>query len=1142
MPELAENVAYLSQEIGPRPAGTEEEQQAALYITEQLQKDAGLSAVIEDFSNASGTDTPQVLCCGVTLVVVVLSLFVPALAIPAIILSLLSAVLFAAEAFGRPVLSRLLARGVSQNVVAKYEPGYAAGAGGSRRRKVILVARYDSGKVRPELNGRLLSVMPAILWANLAAMVVVPFLVLIRSTLFPHAVDSVAIVFNVLTIILLVLVALPIVGVAMRRFSSYNEGANCNASGVAVLLEAARRVGRGRVSEADLTAQDEVSLHGEQAARAAGLVPDGAQLVYEAGQVAGPEFAPQSPEARLASAKAAVAALSGKPVSGASSADIAQHLVQIKEPPLPAPTDEAYREQRNEMREAFTTISPEDVQAARSAAEASGFAGIDDQGASTPSPSIAEPPAPGGAAPAAGYPFTGFAPSPSGGAVDSPSEEEVPDWFKKAQEKAKKPAKTNKPVQRSRYASALDAAVSESAARTADAGAPAADAGASAGRPVEPAADAGRPVEEPPAERRDDVHDAVVSPWSVQPQVGVRDESPARSSEAPASPAAPEEDSTDSENLPARDPAQEPSAAVPAERTPVDQYATIAMESIDVSDLRIDDVPPMEDIPMPSFLDPRNAQRAAQDALREEPARTRNRIDVTANGAGEEGRPALRPETGNAESADDAPATAPSAEAQRPIVLPDIGVASGTHAPLSELSKQRAPLADAEETGGKSAAKSLLNMLPEIDLSDPSSSDDGESATCAQTPDDAKASLRSTLPSLSGAVAGRQPAKEQGTGTGSTGSFTAAGATGAFAPVGSELMESADSEDIYVEDADDSAYESGFTETGAFAGPGYVEMPKSRVKRFFGRFRHKNKTEAATPQEWLDVDESFDAREVGAERGGWESFRQEDPESGVRGPGRRYAEDEIGDSYEEFEEDTFDGLADEREGDYSEGDYYGDDYDPEDDLDVDDEFPSNDRGRWQGGAFSRTRIGRVDTLSGPEEEDVKQMETPRPDEPETPSEIRQIYQFRNPDINTEVWFVALGSQLTNQAGIRSFIAEHQQDLHGSIFIDLDALGAGSLSMIESEGAYQKTKTSSRMRRYAKKASHASGVSVDSADIKWQESATSYAIRQGYQAMHLVGMDGMKPALFAQSDDLLENIDEDMLRDNTDFVMELLKNI
>ncbi len=68
-------------------------------------------------------------------------------------------------------------------------------------------------------------------------------------------------------------------------------------------MEVARRVGRGRVSEAELAARADASIHGEEAARAAGLVPEGAQLVYEAASVKPPEPAPQTPEARLAAAR-----------------------------------------------------------------------------------------------------------------------------------------------------------------------------------------------------------------------------------------------------------------------------------------------------------------------------------------------------------------------------------------------------------------------------------------------------------------------------------------------------------------------------------------------------------------------------------------------------------------------------------------------------------------------------------------------------------------------------------------------------------------------------------------------------------------------------------------------------------------------
>ena len=101
------------------------------------------------------------------------------------------------------------------------------------------------------------------------------------------------------------------------------------------------------------------------------------------------------------------------------------------------------------------------------------------------------------------------------------------------------------------------------------------------------------------------------------------------------------------------------------------------------------------------------------------------------------------------------------------------------------------------------------------------------------------------------------------------------GATGAAAPIGDELLENASENDMYVEDVDDSAYVEQITETGAMAGPGYVEMPKSRFGGIFGKFRRKKREEASSPQEWLDVEESFDAREVGAARGGWESFREE---------------------------------------------------------------------------------------------------------------------------------------------------------------------------------------------------------------------------------------------------------------------------
>ena len=138
--------------------------------------------------------------------------------------------------------------------------------------------------------------------------------------------------------------------------------------------------------------------------------------------------------------------------------------------------------------------------------------------------------------------------------------------------------------------------------------------------------------------------------------------------------------------------------------------------------------------------------------------------------------------------------------------------------------------------------------------------------------------------------------------------------------------------------------------------------------------------------------------------------------------------------------------------------------------------------------------------------------------------------------------MALGSELAQNAGMRAFLEAHESELRGAFIIDLDALGAGDLTMIEREGYLKPAKASSRMKRYIRKASQASGVKIANGSMMWEESAASFAAKHGQQAMHLVGMDGAKPALYGQVDDTIENIDDRKLNDNVQFLMELLKNM
>ncbi len=929
MSETMDHVAYLSQHIGPRPAGTEEEQQAALYITERLQQEAGLPAVIEDFNNVSNSEAVRTLCCVVMILTTALSLLLPIVSIPCVLLTAVAAVLFVLETLGHPLLSRLLPMGVSQNVVAKHEPGYAPGAKGARRRKVVVVARYDTGKAKAEMSGPIAEMLPVLRLVVLGAAVFVALFSLLRMVFFPHVSGAAAVVCNVLTVVALVLVALPVVGALADKRAAYNEGANCNAAGVAVLMDVAARVGLGRGSEGGALASGagfNPTVHGEEAARAAGLVPEGTQLVYEAASVQS-SGENQTPEARLASAKAAVAALSGKPVSGVSESDIAKNLALAEESFLSeslSDNEQAMNEEANGSLESAPMNGQGGIDALAEGAAAGDLpdGDVESNWASGAQAEIYnEGEMSGELASSSASGAAGDIPSMpvGGGAAAAGSMGGVPDWFKRAQQNAKKPSGANAPVHRSRYADAWDAVSAASEREQNLARDVEAERGEAPDRAEEAAAseEQGRSAgatlavgAEAPVEEGADV--------SVSAQAAEGFDVPEAGSANGANDEGMGDGESNEEEGAAAVPSSGRSTAGEGDGTSLDGRSVAV--PFDVEDLRVGTLPDQPEVGMPAFLQDYPAASEATVAA-SEAAGVSEDVPPAAPQRVEDGAQATPGAGEPAPIAASTPAAEPRRRPtkRRPITLPDVGSAP---APIpTEAQKQRAPLADVESSG-KTAAKKLLTMLPSIDLgkrgnsaSQEAAQVDGsgriEGAASSSSKKDV-ATLRKSLPSLSGSFAASQVVADDAASidavigdsaegmpeVGETsGRMTpvVAGATGSFAPVGEELLQNMDPDDIYVEDVDDSDYEGNVTETGAFAGPGYVEMPKSRMHRLLSKlpFGRKDREEETTTQEWLDVDESFDARSVGAARGSWESFRSE--------------EDADPAPYDDFGEDVNDG-------------------------------------------------------------------------------------------------------------------------------------------------------------------------------------------------------------------------------------------
>lgn len=1042
MAELNEHVAYLSQEIGPRPAGTEEEQRAALYISEQFSAEAGLTTAMEDFQCNPDSSLPRTLCSGVAVLVTLVATIVGALAVPAIVVSLICAALAAAEVFDKPVLSRLLNRGVSQNVVARYLPAKSP-TRASRRRKVIVVANYDSGKVRRDLNGAMPAVLPILYWVELAMLVVMPLLLAIRMVLAPDG--SVLVVFNALLAVAMVVAVLPVASFLLEKFANYNEGANCNAAGVAVLLEVASRVAAAR----DLPDAPEPTVHGEAAAVSAGLVPEGAEIVYHTGNTSedlGTSM--ESAAERLAAAKAAVAALSGKPVS-ATPAEVAT------EDESPAKGEE----------NGAVEVSPEE--------------------SLTPSSAAVVVPV---AAPA----------------YAAPVEHQVPEWFKKGQEQAKKPAK-EKPVQRSRYATALERAEEEINAREeherrnldelsermrvmrASVQAASAAAGAT-------------PTEIMDSVVADEGSEEISAPPSAS---AVNEE--ASPSLAPVLPAI-EVPAVEADQLPS--PSNNTVSAMLADIPAIASEPASSETGTPASKPVVPAVPAAPVVPQPTD-DPdvtvRDGQRPLTGATVAVPPIDLSTPDAPAAPAG--GQRVVVPSVGEvAETPASAPAAAP--RRRRAITLPNIGISQELPRISMDDCQQAAPLSeDRPEHDGR--VHDLSAVIPSVTTPEPSSAVSGtrESALLDALPSLGRTTT-TTDPALSGSIS-------------LAGTFSSMGATGAAAPIGDELLENASENDMYIEDVDDSAYVEQITETGAMAGPGYVEMPKSRFGGIFGKFRRKKREEASSPQEWLDVEESFDAREVGAARGGWESFREE---------GDIQAYDE-----EYLDADATTAFSPEFDDDFAEDGF-------------DAPRSSHRRGRhFEGGAFSRDQFddeseGEENQTSAADPSSVFGEGLPADFVFEPTPEIEQIEQFHSDRIDMEVWFVALGSELAGNGGMKAFMAAHEAELKGALIVELEALGAGELTLIDKEGTYVPKKASSRMKRLVRKAGQATGLKVPEATMEWRNSASAYALKHGQQALHLAGMDGRKPAFFAEEDDVIENIDNDMLALNSDFVMEVLKHI
>ena len=1180
MAEMMDDIAHLSQEIGPRPAGTEEEQQAALYIADELQKSAGFSTIVEDVSCASNGSSVGLICFALGFLCTLLAVIFPVLSIPCIIIGLLAAGLFACEAFGKPVLSRFLRNGVSQNVVAKYNQISITNT--NKRRKIILVTHYDSARVAFEYQGIIGRYLPIIRLVCTITLAVAPLILLIKTVFFASEAGGFALVLTVLQIICLVIMALPLISIIKTRFSSYNEAANNDAAGVAVLLDVARTVGNGLVSTEEMEERAReagVEVHGEEAAREAGVLPDGAEVTYQVREQK------MSPEESLAAAKAAIAALTGKPVADkVPLSDISSRLVrhgEFSDSEEAAAAAAVHFEVEEEGETPLYTPSSSSARpmTPRQSVEASAAeqrSAKQEQGSEEPESFVRD---------------SVEALQPGATGMRSSYQKQVPAWAKAAQEKAH----ANKPdlagsanVSRSRFADAPAAQMADASRRRTGA-APTTDAAVEQASTAAAEAVVPEPTYQEPeselakriAALREEIDDAA-APLLKKTEASFEEAQQDEPVEPVAEPTVVEaagegeEEELLAEGTPVIVQAFEPdrqsasdmieeqqSKKHSAKRKTASRHAiqkngiggflgrasnmvsnvsskvagrrgNHAHDGRDQDEAFEDDIVLVEDLvddldgrttAMPQIdveqFNETSYEPMVAEAVADHPDHNVQPVEELYVAEQEEIEP-VSPILGMDQMAPLDPTVPQGAvvveEEERSdrhvIVLPDV---VAPVANTMESAKQRAPMA-ADPDSTQPQAALLSNMIPQIGGEQDGYQPvvhGGEDRTVIKPigldlPDFNTSDFeRVVVPPINPAGETMAISYEEDHLVSPIG---AAGSTGSFAAVGAELIEEEPLESDFIEDADDSVFDEGFTQTGAFAGPDYVEMPRSRVGRIFGRFGKKKNHEEQTISEWVDVDSSYEAREVGKERGSWESFRNDDQN-----------DDFVDIDYEAVQEEG---------------------------------HPDRD---WNGGAFSLQSLrNRVSGSPRDEAEEVdglaeagaapkrSAMKRSVPKEvkitDEINNEMRLLRDFRHPDIDTEVWFVALGAEEALNSGMKAFIEEHRDELKGATIVNLEGLGAGKFTFIDEEGQYRPNKVSSRLKRVLRQASEKSGVSFATGKLLSRSTAAHVAAQHGLQAMTLAGMDGNQTAYYGSIDDTLDIIESDTLEQNSRFVLELLKSV
>jgi hypothetical protein len=271
MSDAATHLHELADHIGPRPATTDTEAQAAEYL-QGVMRAKGLEVDRQDFECPRTYSWAFVAYHVLTIIAAVASGW-PILVWPAFILAAATAVIMRNDLDTKWGLSALMPKGPSQNVVGRRRPKTLRG---DRPRRIVLVAHYDSARSSLAFSPGMVKSFDISFGLMKWITYLVPVLILIAalpwtSAAFPY------LWYGTMAIAMYLLIPL-LVNVHRELFMSPTDGANDNASGVAAMLRVLDIIVPD--DELDAMGATQPIVRKPDVAEAQDVVPEGAVLSY----------------------------------------------------------------------------------------------------------------------------------------------------------------------------------------------------------------------------------------------------------------------------------------------------------------------------------------------------------------------------------------------------------------------------------------------------------------------------------------------------------------------------------------------------------------------------------------------------------------------------------------------------------------------------------------------------------------------------------------------------------------------------------------------------------------------------------------------------------------------------------------------